>query len=62
MAQARTLLTLKDPQKIDAVAQTAVHKGLTVRQLEALVNQPVSVKTKKPPARVRLLFKPPKSN
>ena len=47
MAQARTLLTLKDPQKIDAVAQTAVHKGLTVRQLEALVNQPVSVKTKK---------------
>ncbi|UQS83022.1 ParB/RepB/Spo0J family partition protein [Bombilactobacillus thymidiniphilus] len=37
MAQARTLLTLKDPQKIDQMAQLVVDQKVTVRQLEAMV-------------------------
>lgn len=54
MAQARTLLTLKDPRKIDQVAQKVVDQGLTVRQLEKMVSHPqttttVSNKKKKSP-------------
>ena len=54
MAQARTLLTLKDPRKIDQVAQKVVDQGLTVRQLEKMVSRPqttttVSNKKKKSP-------------
>lgn len=37
MGQARTLLALKDKNKIAGVAKQAVKEGLTVRQLEALV-------------------------
>jgi ParB family chromosome partitioning protein len=39
MGQARTLLGLKDKSKISALAQRAVTPGLTVRQLEEIVNQ-----------------------
>jgi ParB family chromosome partitioning protein len=39
MGQARTLLGLKDKQKLAALAQKAVSQNLTVRQLEELVGQ-----------------------
>ena len=39
MGQARTLLSLKDKQKLVAVAKKTVTDGLTVRQLERLINQ-----------------------
>lgn len=39
MGQARTLLGLKDKQKLAALAQRAVSQNLTVRQLEELVGQ-----------------------
>ena len=39
MGQARTLLGLRDKDKLDALAQKAVKEGLTVRQLEQLVMQ-----------------------
>ncbi|MFD1429292.1 ParB/RepB/Spo0J family partition protein [Lacticaseibacillus mingshuiensis] len=39
MGQARTLLSLKDKKKINAVAKKTVADGLTVRQLERLINQ-----------------------
>jgi ParB family chromosome partitioning protein len=39
MGQARTLLGLKDKQKLAALAQRAVSQNLTVRQLEGLVGQ-----------------------
>lgn len=45
MAQARTLLTLKDPRKIDQVAQKVVDQGLTVRQLEKMVSHPQTTTT-----------------
>lgn len=45
MAQARTLLTLKDPRKIDQVAQKVVDQGLTVRQLEKMVSRPQTTTT-----------------
>ncbi|WP_129045548.1 ParB/RepB/Spo0J family partition protein [Companilactobacillus metriopterae] len=38
MGQARTLLSLKDPEQIDALAQKAVKEDLTVRQLEQLAS------------------------
>ncbi|MCO6543619.1 MAG: ParB/RepB/Spo0J family partition protein [Lactobacillus sp.] len=47
MAQARTLLTFKDPNKIDQVAQMVVDQGLTVRQLEKMVAQPQPKTSKK---------------
>lgn len=39
MGQARTLLGLKDKKQISALALRAVNPGLTVRQLEEIVNQ-----------------------
>ncbi|UQS82169.1 ParB/RepB/Spo0J family partition protein [Bombilactobacillus folatiphilus] len=51
MAQARTLLTFKDPKKIDQVAKLAVEQGLTVRQLESMATQPVKIVKKTAPAK-----------
>lgn len=45
MAKARALLGLKDPEQIEELAQKAVDEGLTVRQLDELINKP---ETKKP--------------
>ncbi|GBG04091.1 ParB/RepB/Spo0J family partition protein [Lactobacillus rodentium] len=39
MGQARTLLGLKNKDEIDALAKKVVKEGITVRQLEALVNR-----------------------
>lgn len=39
MGQARTLLGLKDKDGIDALAKKVVKEGITVRQLESLVNR-----------------------
>lgn len=39
MAQARTLLSLQDKDKVNALAQKTVNEGLTVRNLTALVEQ-----------------------
>lgn len=39
MGQARTLLGLKDKRQIQSLAQRAVAEGLTVRQLEEIVNR-----------------------
>lgn len=50
MAQARTLLTFKDPCKIDQVAQKVVDQGLTVRQLEKMISHSLittEIKSKK---------------
>ncbi|KRN27592.1 parB2 protein [Lactobacillus selangorensis] len=46
MGQARTLLGLKDKQKINRLAERTVKDNLTVRQLEQLVNEMNQVKPK----------------
>lgn len=46
MGQARTLLGLKDKNKIDYLAKTVVSKGLTVRELEKMVAETNSMKPK----------------
>ncbi|MFD1465467.1 ParB/RepB/Spo0J family partition protein [Lapidilactobacillus mulanensis] len=52
MAQARTLLSLKNKAEIDTVAEKAIKDGLTVRQLEQFVLQmnadKATVKAKQP--------------
>ena len=50
MGQARTLLGIKDQQLLSEVAKRTIEEGITVRQLEALVqplNQPAKPKEKK---------------
>lgn len=47
MGQARTLLGLKDKEGIDALAKKVVKEGITVRQLESLVNR-MNEKSKQP--------------
>ncbi len=47
MGQARTLLGLKDKDGINMLAKKVVKDGLTVRELEALVNK-MNAKAKKP--------------
>lgn len=39
MGQARTLLGLKDKEKIDFIAKQVVQRGITVRELEKMVNE-----------------------
>lgn len=39
MGQARTLLSVKDKKKLVALAEKTVEEGLTVRQLESIVNE-----------------------
>lgn len=39
MGQARTLLSVKDKKKLVALAEKTVKEGLTVRQLESIVNE-----------------------
>lgn len=39
MGQARTLLSVKDKKKLVALAEKTVREGLTVRQLESIVNE-----------------------
>lgn len=39
MGQARTLLGLKSKEKIDVLAKQVVQKGITVRELEKMVNE-----------------------
>lgn len=48
MGQARTLLALKDKSQISPIAQKTIKEGLTVRQLEQLVNQINQPKATKP--------------
>lgn len=53
MGQARTLLGLKNKEGIDALAKKVVKEGITVRQLESLVNK-MNEKTKQPkPKRIK---------
>ncbi|MDB8868668.1 ParB/RepB/Spo0J family partition protein [Pediococcus acidilactici] len=47
MGQARTLLGLKQERQLEQMAQRTVKENLTVRQLEAMVNQINAAKTKK---------------
>ncbi|WP_297817773.1 ParB/RepB/Spo0J family partition protein [uncultured Lactobacillus sp.] len=53
MGQARTLLGLKNKEGIDALAKKVVKEGITVRQLESLVNK-MNEKNKQPkPKRIK---------
>lgn len=47
MAKARALLGLKDPEQIEELSQKAVDEGLTVRQLDELINKPEAKKPRK---------------
>ena len=58
MGQARTLLSLKDKEKIDALAKRVVKEGMPVRKVEAVVSElnakkPRSKKTVKKSAFIR---------
>lgn len=58
MGQARTLLSLKDKEKIDALAKRVVKEGMPVRKVEAVVSElnakkPRSKKTAKKSAFIR---------
>lgn len=47
MGQARTLLSLKKKSQISALAKRTIDEGLTVRQLEQLINQMNQIKAAK---------------
>lgn len=55
MGQARTLLGLKDKHRIDPLARKTVKEGLTVRQLEQLVDQ---LNARRPKTAEKSRFKP----
>ncbi|MEE6674260.1 ParB/RepB/Spo0J family partition protein [Pediococcus acidilactici] len=59
MGQARTLLGVKQERQIEKLAQRTVQEGLTVRQLEKIVNQINATKTPKATAKVAQQHKPP---
>ena len=59
MGQARTLLGVKQERQIEKLAQRTVQEGLTVRQLEKIVNQINATKTPKATAKVAQQHKSP---
>ncbi|KAF0425933.1 ParB/RepB/Spo0J family partition protein [Pediococcus acidilactici] len=59
MGQARTLLGVKQERQIEKLAQRTVQEGLTVRQLEKIVNQINATKTPKATAKVVQQHKSP---
>lgn len=58
MGQARTLLALKKKEDILVVANRAIKEGLTVRQLEQIVNQMNDATSKKPAKKAESKPKP----
>lgn len=58
MGQARTLLSVKDKKKLVALAEKTVEEGLTVRQLESIVNELNGEKGKQKKARKQAKLSP----
>ena len=47
MSHARALLGLEDPKQIESVYRSILHRGLSVRQVEALVRRKLKARTRR---------------